>query len=187
EVIGRSSVFLDAERVRYEETALGNLVTDIIRQYSHADMALLNGGSLRAGIDAGPVTVEDVFKTMPFANEVVLVELSGAEILQVLGRSVKGNRGDEDGGFLQVSGLRFAVRNHGVENVAVGPQQEALDIDKRYRVAINDFLAAGGDGYALFKEKPAEYTGLPLRELIVETIRTRGVVTAEIEGRIVRK
>jgi 5'-nucleotidase len=189
EVIGQSTVFLDAERekIRYEETNLGNLVTDIMRKYSGAQIALLNSGSIRASIDSGPITVEDVFKTVPFANEIVLIELNGKELLQALTRSVKGKREDEDGGFLHVSGIRFVIREYNVENVRVGENLDPLDLGKVYRVAVNDFLASGGDGYEVFAEKSLLFTGLPLRALVVDIIRKRGIVNARVEGRIVRK
>ena len=188
EVIGESKVFLDAERerIRYEETNLGNFVTDIVREYSGARIALINSGSLRASIDTGPITLEDVFKTMPYANEIVAIELTGAEVLQALTRSVMGTREDEDGGFLHVSGIRFKVRGKAIEEVEVGKDKEPLKPGHIYRVAISDFLASGGDGYKMFIGKQAEYTGLPLRELIVDTIRSRKVIESRVEGRIVR-
>jgi 2',3'-cyclic-nucleotide 2'-phosphodiesterase (5'-nucleotidase family) len=188
EVIGESKVFLDAERerIRYEETNLGNFVTDLVREYSGARIALINSGSLRASIDAGPITLEDVFKTMPYANEIVVIELTGAQVLQALTRSVMGTREDEDGGFLHVSGLRFKVRGKAIEEVAVGKDKEPLKPGQIYRVAISDFLASGGDGYKMFSGQQAEYTGLPLRELIVDTIRSRKVIESRVEGRIVR-
>ncbi len=188
EVIGESKVFLDAERerIRYEETNLGNFVADLVREYSGAQIALINGGSLRASIDAGPITLEDVFKTMPYANEIVAVELTGAELLQALARSVMGTREDEDGGFLHVSGIRFKVRGKAIQEVEIGKNKEPLEPDHIYRVAIPDFLASGGDGYTMFVGKQAEYTGLPLRELIADTIRSRKVIESRVEGRIVR-
>ena len=188
EVIGHAAVFLDAERerVRYEETNLGNLVTDIVREHTGADIALVNSGGLRSSIDAGAITLEDVFKTMPFANEIVVLDLTGAEIRQTLSRSVQGTREDEDGGFLQVSGATFTVRGDVVEQVTAGPHGRPLRDDHTYTVAVPDFLAAGGDGYKLFAGKPGYKTGSPLRELIVDTIRTRGTVGAKLENRIVR-
>jgi len=186
--VGQSSVFLNGERenVRHLETTLGNFVTDLMRAHSGARIALLNSGSLRSSISAGPVTLEDVFKSMPYANEIVLVQLTGAELLQVLTRSVAGKPEDEDGGFLQVSGLWFTIRGHAVENVRVGRDKTPLVPAETYHVAITDFLKSGGDGYAIFRDMPGEYTGLPLRELMVETIRSSGTVSAVIEGRIVR-
>jgi 2',3'-cyclic-nucleotide 2'-phosphodiesterase (5'-nucleotidase family) len=188
EVLGESKVFLDAERdrIRYEETNLGNWVADLVREASGARIALINGGSLRASIDEGPITLEDVYKTMPYANEIVVIELTGAELMQALTRSVSGSREDEDGGFLHVSGIRFEVRAKKVENLAVGDRQEPLDADHTYRVAITDFLSSGGDGYSIFSGKHAEYTGLPLRELIADTIRARKVIESRIDGRIGR-
>jgi hypothetical protein len=53
-------------------------------------------------------------------------------------------------------------------------------------VTITDFLKSGGDGYSTFAAKPAEYTGLPLRELVVEAFRSRRTVSAAVEGRILR-
>lgn len=187
QVIGESLVFLDGERerIRYEETNLGNFVTDIMRRYTGADIALLNAGSLRASIDEGPVTLEEVFKAMPYENELVKVELKGEEIVQVLRRAVSSTRVEEDGGFLHVSGLRFKVRDKRPEEILAG--LNPLDPGKTYVVAITDFMASGGDGYELLKGQPAHRTGSPLRELIVDTIRQKGKVTAAKEGRIVRE
>jgi len=186
--IGKSNVFLDGERenVRYAETTLGNFVTDIMREHTNTRIAFINGGSLRASINAGPVTVEDVFKAMPYVNEIVLVNLTGKELLQALTRSIAGKREDEDGGFLHVSGIWFTIQGHVVENVRVGRDKALIDPAGTYRVAITDFLASGGDGYSVFTDRPAIRTGLPLRELMVETIRARGSVSAVVEGRIVR-
>jgi len=157
-----------------------------MRQYSGADMALLNGGSLRASMDVGPISMEDVFRSMPYSNEIILVELTGEEIRQALTRSVQGTRADEDGGFLQVSGIQFTVRGLQPEKIRLSSKKDLIGPEKKYRVAITDFLASGGDGYALFVDKACEKTGLPLRELIVETIREKGSVAAVIEGRILR-
>ncbi|MFH0728647.1 MAG: 5'-nucleotidase C-terminal domain-containing protein [Pseudomonadota bacterium] len=187
-VIGRAKIFLDAERerIRYEETNLGNWVTDVMRGHTGADMAFLNSGSLRASIADGPVTIADVYRAMPYANALMTVELSGKDILAILNRSVMGSREDEDGGFLQVSGIRFGVRNHRVEAVQVGENGGGLDPEKRYSVAITDFMAAGGDGYTSFKGKPVVDTGLPLRELLIDTVRRKKVISAAVEGRVVR-
>lgn len=187
EVLGEALVFLDGERerIRYEETNLGNFVTDIMRRSSGADIALLNAGSLRASIDEGPITLEEVFRAMPYENEIVIVELTGREIEQILRRAVSGAREDEDGGFLHVSGLRFRIRAG--RPVEIRADGHPLDPENMYRVAVTDFMASGGDGYALLKAKEAHRTGSPLRELIVDTIRDLGRVSASKEDRIVRE
>ena len=186
QVIGKSRVFMDGERehIRYEETTLGNFVTDIMRDYTGADLALLNAGSLRASIDQGPITLEEVFNAMPYENELVKVDLRGDEIIQVLRRAVMSTRQEEDGGFLHVSGLRFKVKGKTPVDILAGGKP--LEPGSSYVVAITDFMASGGDGYDLLKTKAAQKTGSPLRELIVDSIRQRGEVSARKEGRIVR-
>ena len=188
EVIGCTETFLDAERgrIRFEETNLGNLVADIVRENTGVDIALVNSGGLRASIDAGPITLEDVFKAVPFANEIIVLGLKGVEVKQALRRSIQGTREDEDGGFLQVSGVKFAVRGLDVENIRIGPLDAPLCDDRIYTVAVPDFLASGGDDYHFFKGKARYSTGLPLRGLVVDAIRTRGTISAGVENRIVR-
>ncbi len=186
EVLGEALVFMDGERgrIRYEETNLGNYVTDIMREHTGADVALLNAGSLRASLNRGPVTMADVFKVMPYPNEIIVVKATGAAILEALARSVRDSREDEDGGFLHVSGVRFRVRGRKVEDVVVG--KAPLDPERTYSVTVTDFVYSGGDGHRAFVGKPATMTGLPLRELIVDTIRKRKTVEASVEGRILR-
>ena len=186
EVIGENKEFLygERDRIRYEETNLGDWVTDIMREFTGAEAALINAGSLRASIDKGPITVESVFKAMPYANELLVVDLTGKEMLEALTRSVRGTRDEEDGGFLHVSGIRFKIDGKIPKDVAVGG--EPLDIARIYKVAITDFMYTGGDGYDILAGKPAVNTGLPLRELIVDTIRRKAVIDAATDGRIVR-
>ncbi len=187
-VIGYSETFLDGERdrIRFKETTLGNFVTDIMRECTGADIALLNAGSLRSSINSGPVMVEDVFRAMPYSNEIVIAELSGHELLQVLTRSVMGNQEDEDGGFLQVSGICFSIKNHNLQNISIGDDRKPLDSDKTYTLAITDYIASGGDGYNIFTTKPMIKTGTILWELVVDTIRERKTISAKIENRIIR-
>jgi len=188
EVIGHASTFLNGERkqIRYAETALGNFVADIMVDYTGAQIALINSGAIRASIKQGPVTVEDIFKTIPFANELMVTELTGTEIMQALHRSVSRSQEDQDGGFLQVSGLTFQVRERSAVNVRTGQSRQPLQPETVYTVAITDFLATGGDSYTVFTNRPVVKTGLPLRELVVDTIRRRGVITAVEDGRIRR-
>ena len=186
EVIGESKVFMDGERgrIRYEETNLGNFVSDVMRNYTGSDVALINAGSLRSSLDKGPVTIESVFKVMPYPNEIIVVQLTGRDILAALKRSVQGTRADEDGGFLHVSGITFGIKGRQAEGVMV--RGAAIDPARTYSVTITDFMFSGGDGYTVFAGKPSTKTGLPLRELLVDTIRKQGTVTSALEGRIKR-
>ena len=105
--------------------------------------------------------------------------------LEALTRSVMGAREDEDGGFLHVSGIRFKIKGKTVQDVTVGGAP--IDPAKTYTVTITDFMYSGGDGYKIFTGKPSTKTGLPLRELLVDTIRKKGKIEASVEGRITRQ
>jgi 2',3'-cyclic-nucleotide 2'-phosphodiesterase (5'-nucleotidase family) len=187
EVIGEAKTFLDGERerIRYEETNLGDWITDIMKEFTSAEAAFINSGSIRSSINKGPITMEDVFKMMPYANEIVITQLTGTEILKMLTRSVKGLREDEDGGFLHVSGISFKINDKSIENVIIGGNP--IDLQKIYRIAITDFLASGGDSYSFLKTKPCLSTGLPLRELIIDTVRKKHTIDAIKQDRIIRK
>ena len=189
EVIGRTDKYLSADRgsIRYEETNLGNFVADAVREHTGAQVALVNGGGIRASISPGPITIEDVFKTMPFANEVVVLNLTGKLLLEVLSRSARSTRADEFGGFFQVSGLQAVIAGRQLESVRIGPGGKPLDPQAAYTAAVPDFIAAGGDGYSMLKNVPSRKTGSILRDLLVDTIRRKKTITAEVEGRIRRK
>lgn len=189
EVVGSTRAFLDGERasVRRFETNLGNLVADVMRESVDADMAFANGGGIRASISSGEVTVGDVYTVLPFDNTLVKLELTGEQVLEALEHGVR-NWPSENGGFLQVSGLSFYINSDAepgsrVEDVIVNGQP--LDPNGRYTVATNDFMAAGGDGYAVLAE--AELladTGIMLRDVLVEHFRAQGSIEVPVLDRI---
>jgi 5'-nucleotidase/UDP-sugar diphosphatase len=151
---GEALVPLDGENVRKRETNLGNLVADIMRSVSGADATIINGGGIRASIPAGPIRVRDVFTALPFDNYIVAVRLNGTRIRQALEHGVA-QLESGSGAFPQVSGISFsydpsAPAGSRVREVLLGG--EPLDPMREYTVATNDFLAAGGDGYAAFGE-----------------------------------
>ncbi len=158
--VGRTSVPLDARRTenRIRETNVGNLVTDAFRKTTGADVALINGGSIRAEsiIHPGRLTRRDLLSMLPFKNKVVKLEVTGAVLRDVLEHGVSRSAEDpEPGRFPQVAGLRFtfdAKRPSGSRVVNVTINGQPLDNKREYTLATIDFLAMeGGDGYAMLK------------------------------------
>ncbi len=187
--LGKACDDLDGQSARFEETNLGNMIADAIRESARSDVALVNSGSIRANIKKGVVTLKDVYDVLLFDNYVVVLKLRGKEILQALEHSVsKVELGK--GAFLQVSGLMFAY------DTASPPGSRVKDIriagmpmhpEKIYTVALNDFMVAGGDGFAFlkpFSEKSLADKGLVIRDLVGDYIRNRGNVCPKTEGRI---
>lgn len=188
--VGATTVLLDGERanVRTKETNLGDMITDIMREVVGADLAVNNGGGIRASINAGPITIGDIYTVLPFDNTLVKVEMTGQDLLAALEHSVR-LYPEQNGGFLQVSGIEFVFdpsREPGtrVMDVMIGGQ--ALDLDKTYMVATNDFIAAGGDGYTMFQQaRVLVETGEMLRDAVASYFIEEGAIAPEVEGRIV--
>ena len=110
EVIGQcaSDIAWSSPLVRTQESPLGNLAADALRDYCDADIAIQNGGGIRAGLTAGDVTVGDIFAMLPFDNKVTLVEVTGQTVWDALENGVSGYP-DTYGQFPQVSGIHYTL------------------------------------------------------------------------------
>ena len=189
EVIGRAVVFLDGERgnVRSRETNLGNLIADATREYARTDTAIINGGNIRGSINEGPITLGDAFRVLAFDNTVVTFQLTGAQVREALENGVSQVE-QGSGRFPQVSGMSYVferARPAGQRVVEVRVGGQPLDPARLYSVATNDFLADGGDGFAVFKlGRQRRDTQLDLRDLFIEYLRRVGSVSARLDGRI---
>lgn len=190
QVVGKSDVSWNGERafVRTQETNLGNLVADVIRKTVDADIAVTNGGGIRASIHAGDIRVADVYNVLPFDNTLVVVEMMGMDLLEALEHSVS-LLPEQNGTFLQVSGITYEVDPNAppggrIINAKVGDSR--LSMSKYYTVATNDFIAAGGDGYDTFlNAKLVAETGIMLRDVVVDHILEQGTVEEPEGGRII--
>jgi 5'-nucleotidase/UDP-sugar diphosphatase len=185
--VGRLATELDASRevIRRGESAFGNLVADLARELTASDVALFNGGNFRASIPAGEVRMKHVYQTFPFANELVTGTLTGAQLQEALDRSASLDPADNPGGFLQVSGIRFVIRDGRAVDVTVGGVP--LDPRARYRAVMPDFLASGGDAYWMLAAMEGKVqTGRIISDMLVEAFRTRGEIAPVIDGRIAR-
>src|SRR5690606_1091021 len=116
-----------------------------IRETVGSDIAVTNGGGIRASINAGEIKVADIYSVLPFDNTLVVVEMMGMDIIDALEHSVRALP-EQSGGFLQVSGLTFEVdpkAQPGGRVINVRVNGERISASKYYTVATNDFLAAG--------------------------------------------
>ncbi len=183
EVIGTAVTPLNGKRedVRNKETNLGDLIADVMRKMAKADIAFMNAGGIRASIDEGEITIEDVLTVLPFGGDLVTMKLNGSEILEILRHHAKLEPGS--GGFLQVSGIALEIKNKEITALGIGTKQ--IELDKHYAVATNDFLAAGGDGYTTFKNG-RDYidTGLVISDILIDFIKSNKEIDVKVDGRI---
>jgi len=185
--VGYSKVDLSARReeIRRRESGFGDWVADLAREVTHADAALFNGGNFRASIPAGPVTLKQIYEAFPFGDELVVGHLTGAQLIEALQRSASLNPEDNPGGFLQVSGLRYSIANGTLESAMLA--DSPIDPARQYIVVVPEFLAEGGDGYAMLKDMQDKVmTGHLISDMVTGAFRTGIPVTATVDGRIRR-
>ena len=161
--------------IRNQETNLGNLCADAYRTVLGADIAFVNGGGIRADIPAGDITYGQVIAVHPFGNTACVVEATGQEIADALEMTARSTPG-ENGGFLQVSGLKYTIDLNiassvklddksmfvaveglrRVKNIQVlnqAGEYEPLDLEKTYKLASHNYmLKSGGDGINMFMD-----------------------------------
>lgn len=181
--------------VRTREAVIGGLIADAMRASTGADVALMNGGGIRAGkiYPAGStITRRDVLSEMPFGNRVVAIEISGRDLRASIENALS-RLPDAAGRFPQVSGMRIEadVKHPPGERVAsITIGGKPLDESAVYTLATNDFLARGSDGFDAFvraKRIAPDYDAKLLVNEVMTHLRRLGSVTAEPEGRIVLK
>lgn len=187
--VGTTAVDLDGERehVRAQETNFGNMVADAMRAAAQSDVALTNGGGIRASIPAGKIDMTQVWTSFPFGNTIMKIEVKGADLLAALEYGVADAPAPQ-GKFPQVSGIRFKYdlkQEAGKRVYDVKVADKALDPEKTYTLATNDFMAGGGDGYTMFaKGKKLGDYGL-YTEILEKYLAEHKNVNPKVEGRIV--
>lgn len=188
-VVGETVVELNGEReyVRTGETNLGNLITDAMLAKVDADVAITNGGGIRASIEEGEITKGDVITVLPFGNTTVAKEVTGAQLLDIVEHGLSQYPAHE-GLFPQVAGMKIIFdgdRPAGERVIRLTVNGELIDHEANYRVATNDFMAAGGDGYETFANTETVVEAGGLEEILMSYISERGTVAPEVEGRII--
>jgi 5'-nucleotidase / UDP-sugar diphosphatase len=200
EVIGEAVVDLQGIGSQAQETNLGNLVADILRQETKTDVAMINGGGIRADILKGPICIRDLMTVLPFSNHPVVLKVNGQELKNIFEYGLT-SPDRSGGGFPQVSGIRLtytpmAAEGHRIKDFQVGGKP--LDPKAWYSLATIDFLAAGGDGYIILKNiiEAQEKNSTPLRrvvlfdsghmvrDLVTDYIKLEYRISAVVEGRI---
>ena len=186
--VGTTAVDLDGERehVRAQESNFGNMVADAMRAAAKSDVALTNGGGIRASIPAGKIDMTQIWTAFPFGNTIMKIEVKGADLLAALEYGVADAPAPQ-GKFPQVSGVSFKYdpkQEAGKRVYDVKVADKALDLEKTYTLATNDFMA-GGDGYTMFaKGKKLGDYGM-YTEVLEKYLAEHKNVSPKVEGRIV--
>lgn len=184
------------ETCRAKECEMGNLITDAILDRvkdQGVTIAIQNGGGIRASIDGGTVTMGEVLTVLPFQNTLATFQLTGKDIVASLEGGVSEIE-EGKGKFPQVGGLKYSFDksvkpNEGrIKSVEVmeGGAWKAIEPEKVYTVATNNFVRGGGDGYKLFAENaqnPYDF-GPSLEQVVADYLTANRPYTPKLEGRI---
>ena len=182
--LGMSRVTMSAGK---PESLLGNLAADMMVESStatgmpSADMGLMNIGGLRSNIPEGIVRVGDIYLVSPFQNTLVILEMRGKDLLELMSDIAAA------GGEAVSGGVRMAITDDGTL-IDVTLNGEPINPKRIYRVATLDYLAEGNDKmYALRKAVRKHETGMLIRDLMMESIVKNRIIDSKIEGRITVK
>ncbi len=169
------------------ENTLGDWIADVIREAAQADVAVLNGGGIRRDLPAGPLTALLVHEVLPFANTLVTVKMTGAEVQSMADCNARGQVGG-DHGILQVSGISYVVVPGAggapatAGEVTVGGKP--LDPARDYVVAMPDFVAMMAPVYLGREIPPFTDLGRELSKVVCDAVEKAGTVQVPAGGRL---
>jgi 5'-nucleotidase/UDP-sugar diphosphatase len=194
-VVAEAATVIGGDRAvcRAMECSMGSLIADAMLarvKDQGVEIAIQNGGGIRASIDAGPITMGEVLTVLPFQNTLSTFEVNGATVVEALENGVSQM---EDGGgrFAQVSGITYTVDPSAevgarISDVMVGGAP--IDLAKVYGVVSNNYVRNGGDGYKMFKSAANAYDfGPDLADVTAEFLAAKGPFTPYTDGRITVK
>lgn len=191
------------------DSPMGIICADSYREATGTEIGIMNVGGVRAGLEAGPVTMRQLMLISPFQNSVVKMNLKGKDLHNLLERSLSGiwheipedqkqmwreaGRGKIAGkipgkrkiGFLVGAGLKYSFdtsRMPGERLVKVEVLGERLDLERSYSVSMNSYLAFGGDGFSEFtRGSEIIDTKIVDSEALRLYFQSQGTVTAPTE------
>ena len=178
---------------RAMECSMGSLIADAMLDRvadQGVEIAIQNGGGIRASIDSGPITMGEVLTVLPFQNTLSTFQVTGATMVAALENGVSQIE-DGAGRFPQVAGMSYAFdaaqpAGSRISDVMVGGAP--IDLDKLYGVVSNNYVRNGGDGYAMFVDAQNAYDfGPDLADVTAEFLAAQGPFTPYTDGRIVAK
>ena len=170
------------------ESSLGNLYADICYKKANTifnektnqniDFALFNFGGIRTVLPKGDLTVENIFKLMPFENKLVVVELSGKHVQKLF--NYLENRKEAH----PVSHLNLKMNDNKLSSILINGAP--FDVSNNYFVLTHDYLQHGGDQMSFFKDPISLYdTEYKVRDAIIDYLKDIDTINAKLDGRFI--
>ncbi|MCO6550391.1 MAG: bifunctional UDP-sugar hydrolase/5'-nucleotidase [Gilliamella sp.] len=161
--------------VRYQQSNMGQLLLSAFVEKTNANVGIMSGGMIRDSLIEGNITYRDILKVEPFGNSVVYFELTGNELIDYLKVALSKKQGS--GGYAHLKNINLTRNGNNIEDVKINDQP--IDLQKNYRVATLDFLAAGGDGYPITNTSPTYVdTGYRDADVVKQYFENHSPITA---------
>lgn len=171
-------------------TAIGNLMADAVYEEANPifknrtghdiDIVLLNHGGIRSIISKGNVTTKTAYEVMPFENAVVVVELKGQQVQEMINYLAKAKRAHPISGIKLVLDKDFKVKSATIKS-------EPIDMNKTYFVATNDYLYLGGDNMSFLKTNDSLYTiDYKIRNVLIDYFKKKDTLNPKIDDRFIQ-
>ncbi len=177
---------MEWRRSRFSESNIGNYIADCIRNFSEADLALINSGGVRQDLSVGPIRKLDIKNILPFSNLITKFRISGKQVLELI-RTNAVVAATNSNGILQVSGLSYQwkVAENGsvmIENALIGA--EKIDPNRIYVGATVDYVITNAEKYFGFIPTDVMNLMMPLTDVVMKSIEQQKYIISNIEGRI---
>ncbi|QDV08847.1 Trifunctional nucleotide phosphoesterase protein YfkN precursor [Planctomycetes bacterium Poly30] len=175
---------LESSRRELTNSTSGNLITDLMRERSGADVAIHNRGGTRTTLAAGVCTRRDLFMLLPFDNHIEMLTMKGADVIELFRTSIE----EERRSGVEFSGVTLEARlvegkPKLVRVLLGGAQGRAIQPDETIRLATNSYMASGGDGWTLLAEQEVREVDFTLLRDMVEIAFESGPLMPSSEQR----
>ncbi|OHT08146.1 5'-nucleotidase domain-containing protein [Tritrichomonas foetus] len=185
-VVGYSNIELDCDRALIRSkgiSKMGDLVTTaMLRTAKDAQVAFINGGGVRTRVNVGEITWGELVAVLPFGNPIVVINMTGSNIKELLRFGTRFFGEQQTGGFPVSSGITYQINldlpptdENRITNVKIVDSNGSNPVDlvdsQYYGVAINDFMRDGGDGYTFLGDKPKVSQYGPILDALVDYIK----------------
>jgi len=165
-------------------SSLGNLIADILFTQSDSvfnkqenkkiDFVLQNHGGIRSSLFEGDIKLTDIYKILPFENEIVIIEVFGETVEEI------------------ITFLRKEINPHPISGLLISPdngfiQGKLIDPSKKYYISTNDYLLNGGDNMFFLKNNSKVYRlGYSLRDAFIDFTKTNLKLSSKIDNRFLK-
>ena len=166
-----------------QESSIGNLLTNFMKDAAKSDIAFLNSGAIRADLNSGDVTLEQLLNVYPFKDNLTIIELTGNQIKELIEYSLT-----LPYGIGQVAGLQIkydSSKKKFNRLIEINIDGEELNEQKIYTVSVTGFLANGGDGYKIFTKGRIISNDLPFQDALYAAFKKTQFINNPGFGRLI--